>query len=77
MPRMDDGPDSIVLRFLRGLDAKIDRLADDMREVKQRLGALEEGLALQAHSVASISRRVDRVDERLERIERRLDLVAA
>jgi archaellum component FlaC len=74
---MDDGPDSIVLRFLRGLDAKVDRLADDMREVKQRLGALAEGLALQAHAIASISRRVDRLDERLERVERRPDLVAA
>lgn len=72
---MDEGPDSLILRYLRGIDAKVEKLGDDMREVKQRLGALEEGLALANHSIASLSRRIDRIDERLERVERRLDLV--
>lgn len=65
---MVDEPDSLVLRYLRRIDEKVDRLSDDMREVKQRLGSLEE-------ISASLSRRADRLDERVERIERRLDLV--
>lgn len=64
----DDGPESLTLRLLRRIDEKVDRLAEDVREAKQRLGALEEGQA-------SISRRLDRLDARLERVERRLDLV--
>ena len=59
---MVDEPDSLVLRYLRRIDEKVDRLSDDMREVKQRLGTLEEGLALQGHSIASVSKRLDLVD---------------
>jgi predicted nuclease with TOPRIM domain len=65
---MTDEPDSIVLRYLRRMDEKLDRVLDDHEEIKQRLGALEEGQA-------SLSRRVDRLDARVSRIEKRLDLV--
>jgi hypothetical protein len=50
--------------------AKLDRLLDDMREVKGRLGILES-------QYASLSNPLDRIDERVERIERRLDLLPA
>lgn len=72
MPRstVTDQPDNIVLIYLRRLDEKIDRLSDDMREVKQRLGHLEE-------QNASMSRRIDRLDFRLDRVERRLDIAEA
>lgn len=53
----------------------IDGLRDDMREVKTRLGHLEEQVGGPYGQYASLSRRVDRVDERLERVERRLKLV--
>ncbi len=65
---MSDGPDSLVLRFMRSLDTKFDRMADDIREIKGRVGALEE-------RYASISRRMDSLDIRVERIERRFDLI--
>jgi hypothetical protein len=65
---MSDQPENIVLIFLRRLDAKLDKLADDMLEVKERLGHLEG-------QYASISRRVDSLDIRLGRLERRLDIV--
>jgi predicted nucleic acid-binding Zn-ribbon protein len=48
----------------------IDGMRDDIREVKQRLGNLE-------NQYASISTRTDRMDGRIERIERRLDLTDA
>lgn len=67
---MSDQPDNLVLVFLRRLDSKLDKLAEDMTEVKQRLGQLEG-------QYASISRRVDSLDFRLERVERRLDIVPA
>ena len=66
---MSDDPDNLMLVYLRRIDAKVDGLREDVVEVKQRLGFLEE-------QYASISRRVDRIDLRLERIER-LDLVDA
>jgi predicted nucleic acid-binding Zn-ribbon protein len=67
---MADTPDNIVLVYLRRLDEKFDRLADDLREVKARLGTLEQ-------QYASVSSRIDRIETRLERIERRLDLQEA
>lgn len=67
---MTEEPESITLRYLRRIDEKLDNLAEDVREPKQRTGAVEE-------SVASLSRRVDRLDERVARIGKRLDLVDA
>jgi len=63
-------PENIVLNLLRKIDTKLDRVADDVRDLKMRVTAIEEGMA-------GIHRRLDRVDERLDRIERRLELVGA
>jgi len=65
---MTTEPDNIVLQYLRRFDEKLDRVVDEMQDVKVRLTALEEGLA-------GINRRLDRLDGRVERIERPLDLV--
>ena len=65
---MSDGPDNIVLRFLWTLDTKFDRMSEDIREIKVRVGALEG-------QYASISRRMDSLDFRVERIERRIGLI--
>ena len=67
---MSDQPENLMLIYLRRLDGKMDKLIDDMLEVKQRLGHLEG-------QYASISRRVDSLDIRLERVERRLEIVPA
>ena len=67
---MADEPDNLILTFLRRMDAKIDRLGDDMRDVKLRLTNLEEAFV-------GMQRRFDRLEIRVERIERRLDLVEA
>lgn len=61
-------PDNLVLVYLRRIDEKVDRVIDDVRDLKLRVTNLEEGQA-------GIHRRLDRVELRLERIERRLDLV--
>ena len=65
---MADEPDNILLQYMRRFDEKLDRVVDEMLDVKVRLTAVEEGLA-------GINRRLDRLELRVERIERRLDLV--
>jgi predicted nucleic acid-binding Zn-ribbon protein len=67
---MAEEPDNIVLVMLRRMDAKLDRLVDDVQDLKVRITSLEEGQA-------GIHRRLDRLEVRIERIERRLDLVGA
>lgn len=66
---MVEEPENLTLAFLRRIDEKIDRLADDVREIKNRVGMIEA-------QYASLSNRLDRLDDRVGRIERRLDLVA-
>ena len=62
--------DNIVLEHLRHIRGAVDGLREDMREVKNRLGILE-------NQYASLSNRIDRLDARMERIEKRLDLAEA
>jgi hypothetical protein len=64
---MADEPDNIVLVHLRRIDSKLDRLIDDMHDIKARMSGVEENLA-------GVHRRIDRPELRVERIERRLDL---
>jgi archaellum component FlaC len=64
---MADEPDNLVLVILRRLDAKMDRVIDDLRDVKVRLTSVKEGLNV-------VQRRIDRLEDRVEHIERRLDL---
>ena len=65
---MADEPENLTLRYLRSIDQKVDRLGDDVRDVKVRMTGVEEGLA-------GVNRRLDRVEDRLDRIETRLELV--
>ena len=65
---MANGPEDLILRYLHVIDEKFDRVAEDVREIKTRVGILEQ-------AYASVSRRIDHIDARLERIERRTGLV--
>lgn len=67
--------ENIVLEHLRHIRAAVDGLRDDMREVKQRVGALETEVAQCNVRIAELSNRTDRLSDRVERIERRLELV--
>ena len=59
--------DNIVLEHLRHIRTTVDALRDDMREMKSRMGILE-------NQYASLSTRLDRLDACVERIEKRLEL---
>ena len=75
---MSDEPENLVLVYLRRLDAKIDNVMEDMREVKLRLTSLEiavgNAAATEMSHYAIMADRTDRLTARIERIERRLDL---
>ena len=78
---MADDPENPTLDFLRRPDSKMDGLAEDMRDMKNRLASVEKRLAGVERSVAMVhgdfagqSRRIDRLEARLERIEQRLAL---
>ncbi len=64
---MPDAPENLVLAMLRRIDGNLDRAAADVRDLKHRTTAVEEGLA-------GINRRLDRIEDRIDRIERRLEL---
>ena len=51
----------------RRMDVKLDRVLDDVTDLKSRMTGAEEGLA-------GVNRRLDRVDVRLARVEHRLEL---
>ena len=65
---MAEEPDNIVLTLLRRMDGKLDRVLEDVSDLKVRMTHVEEGLA-------GVNRRLDRIEERVDRIEKRLDLV--
>jgi archaellum component FlaC len=72
---MAEEPDNVVLVFLRRIDAKLDRVIDDVGDLKIRMTDVEEKLAKVDLAIAGVNRRIDRVENRLDRIERRLDLI--
>jgi archaellum component FlaC len=65
---MSPATESLILEHLRAIRTTLDRLSEDMQEVKGRLGILET-------QYASVSNRLDRIDDRVHRIELRLELV--
>ncbi|HEY4849116.1 MAG TPA: hypothetical protein VIH87_15350 [Methylocella sp.] len=73
---MVDSPDNLIFEYLRRLDTKLDRVIEDIGDLKIRMmTAVEAGFAQGELSIAGVNRRIDRAEARLERIERRLDLV--
>ena len=49
-------PDSLTLRLMRPIDAKLARLHDDMQNLKVRMTAVQQRLA-------GVKRRIDRTGE--------------
>ena len=65
---MAEEPDNVVLHLLRRMNASLDRVVGNVREIKVRMTSLEECLA-------GTNRWIDGRELRVERIGRRLDLV--
>jgi predicted nucleic acid-binding Zn-ribbon protein len=81
LPRMADDTSNIVIEHLRHIRGSVDRLADDIRELKHRVTTVEQQMssltATEANHYASLASRMDRIENRLDRIERRLELTLA
>jgi len=78
---MVDDPDNIVLVYLRRIDAKVDAVALDIRELKERMSAVEIGLSAVRRDIAHLAETdarlqfaMDRMRDDINRIQRRLDL---
>jgi hypothetical protein len=63
-------PENIVLVYLCRLSEQMDAIREDNREIKARIGILEQ-------QGASLSSRLDRIEVRLDRMERRMELIDA
>ena len=64
---MAEQPDNIMLAILRKIDQRIDRIAENLHDLRVRVTSVGEGLA-------GVNRRLDRLETRVERIEKRLEL---
>ncbi len=57
---MVDAPDNLIFEYLRRLDTKLDRVIEDIGDLKIRMTAVEERIAQVELSIAGVNRRVDR-----------------
>lgn len=78
---MSSNIESLVLEHLRHIRGRVDQIADDMKDVKLRLSALESSTTLVRREIllgdeadARQQVAIDRILERLEKVERRLEL---
>lgn len=69
---LSDDPADLTLVFLRRIDAKVDRVLEDLRDLPHRTASLERQVADIRTDINHLAHPVDRFDLRLERIERRL-----
>jgi regulator of replication initiation timing len=74
---MTEEPDNIILRQLRALDDKLDRVLAEVGELKTRMSAMEQHLIGIHLDIASLRERVGNLDSRMERLERRTGLIDA
>ena len=71
---MTEEPDSIVLRYLRNLDQKVDRLAERQQEATTELRSIKTHMSAFLQSELSQDSSIASILTRLEKLERRLDL---
>ena len=81
---MTDNVESVIIEHLRHIRGRVDRIAEDMSDVKLRLSSLESAMVLVKREVSSGDETdarqqfsLDRLADRIERIERRLDLIGS
>lgn len=78
---MSDQSDNLVLIFPRRLDARMDRVLEEVADLRQRMTALEiqvgSRVATKQSHYAQVTLRMDRHETRLGGIERRLNIIDA
>jgi len=74
---MSDQPDNILLAYMRRLDQKLDRLIDDVADLKLRVSGVEAEIGRLRIDIAGVNSRLDRLERRIDLLERRQDAVEA
>ncbi len=81
---MTENVESIILEHLRHIRGRVDRNAEDMLDMKQRMSSLEQAMvhvkgepAFCDESDARQQISLERLADRIERIERRLELIGS
>ncbi|PZN86462.1 MAG: hypothetical protein DM484_00870 [Candidatus Methylumidiphilus alinenensis] len=79
---MNENVENLVLEHLRHIRGRVDQIADDVGDLKQRMSGLESAMSLVRREVAlgdeTDARQqvtLDKLNVRIERIERRLELL--
>jgi uncharacterized protein (UPF0335 family) len=78
---MTENVESVIIEHLRHIRGRVDRIAEDMSDIKHRMSSLESAMVLVKREVAAGDETdarqqlsLDRLSDRIERIERRLEL---
>ena len=73
--------ESVIIEHLRHIRGRVDRIAEDMSDMKHRMSSLESAMVLVKREVSAGDETdarqqlsLDRLLDRIERIERRLEL---
>lgn len=74
---MADEPENLTLRYLRGIDAKMDAVLESLGDLRHRTTSLESQTSALRGDLTNLMHRFDRLDLRLARIEKRLELLPA
>lgn len=74
---MTDGPDNLILIYLRRIDEKLDRVIETQQDHGRCPTSLEGQVAGLHADFAGQSARIVRIEARLDRIEKRLNLIEA
>lgn len=81
---MTENVENLIVEHLRHIRGRVDRIAEDMSDLKHRMSSLESAMVLvkrdasagdetDARQQVSLDRLLDRID----RIERRLDVIGS
>ena len=78
---MTESVENLVIEHLRHIRGRVDQIADDMSDLKQRMSGLETSMVLVKREVTAgdengirLQVNLDKLVERIQRIERRLEL---
>ena len=59
---MADDPTNMIFDYLRRIDAKLDRVIEEVGDLKVRVTSLEERFAQVELSIAGVNCRIDRIE---------------
>jgi outer membrane murein-binding lipoprotein Lpp len=78
---MAENVETLVIECLRHIDSRVDQIADNMSDLRQRMSSLETSMVLVKREVAAsdetdirLQVSLDKLVERIQRIEKRLEL---